>query len=134
MPPPRPTTTLPALLRDAATLARRTPDAHAIWVAGRVDPKLREQVMLAVAHANACRWCTLAHRQWALAEGVSDAELAALEGQHAEEFDRRTWAAVAWARHERDPMAARRPASSRPSSRATTTPTSARTWSSSPPS
>ena len=53
--------------------------------------------MLAVAKANACRWCTLAHRQWALAEGVTDAELAALEDQRAERFDRRTWAAIAWA-------------------------------------
>ena len=53
--------------------------------------------MLAVARANACRLCTLAHRRWALAEGVSDAELAALENQDAEQFDRRTWAAIAWA-------------------------------------
>ena len=53
--------------------------------------------MLAVARANACRWCTLAHRQWALAEGVTDAELAALEDQRPEQFDRRTWAAIAWA-------------------------------------
>ena len=45
--------------------------------------------MLAVARANACRWCTLAHRQWALAEGVTDAELAALEDQRPEQFDRR---------------------------------------------
>ena len=53
--------------------------------------------MVAVAQANACRWCSLAHRQWALAEGVSDAELAALEDRDAEKFDRRTWAALAWA-------------------------------------
>jgi hypothetical protein len=32
-----------------------------------------------------------------LAEGVTDEELAALEGQDAERFDRRTWAAIAWA-------------------------------------
>ena len=53
--------------------------------------------MLAVAQANACRWCTLAHRRWALAEGVTDAELAALENRDPGQFDRRTWAAVAWA-------------------------------------
>ena len=35
--------------------------------------------------------------QWALAEGVSEAELAALEGLDEESFDARTWAAVAWA-------------------------------------
>ena len=53
--------------------------------------------MLAVAEANACHWCTLAHRRWALAEGVTDDELAAIEGQDVEHFDRRTWAAIAWA-------------------------------------
>ena len=39
----------------------------------------------------------MAHRQWALAEGVTDAEIAALEDQRPEQFDRRTWAAIAWA-------------------------------------
>jgi len=72
-------------------------DVAAIWGSRRLDPKLREEVMLAVARANACRLCTMAHRRWALAEGVSDAELAALENQDAAQFDRRTWAAIAWA-------------------------------------
>lgn len=53
--------------------------------------------MLAVARANACDLCTLAHRRWALAEGVTDEELAAIEGQDSKQFDRRTWAAIAWA-------------------------------------
>ncbi len=53
--------------------------------------------MLAVAEANACRLCTLAHRRWALAEGVTDEELAAIEGHDPDRFDRRTWAAIAWA-------------------------------------
>ena len=53
--------------------------------------------MLAVAQANACDLCTLAHRRWALAEGVTDKELAAIEGQDPEQFDRRSWAAIAWA-------------------------------------
>lgn len=53
--------------------------------------------MVAVARANDCHWCTLAHRRWAIAEGVTDEELAAIEGHDAEHFDRRTWAAIAWA-------------------------------------
>ena len=40
------------------------------------------------------RWRTVSG---ALAEGVTDTELAALEDQDAEQFDRRTWAALAWA-------------------------------------
>jgi AhpD family alkylhydroperoxidase len=87
----------PALLWQAARIVPRLPDVAAIWMARRVDPKLREQVMLAVAQANACRLCTMAHRRWALAEGLTDAELAALEQHDAGQFDRRTWAAIAWA-------------------------------------
>lgn len=85
------------LLAETGRLARRLPDLAAIWGARRLDPQLREKVMLAVAQANACRLCTLAHRRWAIVEGITDAELAALEDQEAEQFDRRTWAAVAWA-------------------------------------
>jgi AhpD family alkylhydroperoxidase len=84
-------------VRETAALSARTPDLIAIWGRERLDPRLREEVMLAVAQANACQWCTLAHRRWALAEGVTDEELAAIEGQDSECFDRRTWAAIAWA-------------------------------------
>ena len=92
----RTTTTLTAL-RESAALTGRWRDLIAVWGRNRLDPRLREEVMLAVAEANACRLCTAAHRRWALAEGVSDEELAALEGHDAERFDRRTWAAIAWA-------------------------------------
>lgn len=91
------TTTAAEALREAGALARRHRDLAAIWRAGRLDPRLREEVMLAVAEANACGLCTLAHRRWALAEGVSDEELAAIESRDADRFDRRTWAAIAWA-------------------------------------
>jgi AhpD family alkylhydroperoxidase len=91
------TTTAAKALRETAGLAARTPELIAIWSRRQLDPRLREEVMLAVARANACNLCTLAHRRWALAEGVTDEELAAIEGQEAEQFDRRTWAAIAWA-------------------------------------
>jgi hypothetical protein len=51
--------------------------------------------MLAVAGANSSRQCSFAHREWALAEGLPEAEPAALEGLQAETFDARTWAAIA---------------------------------------
>ncbi len=53
--------------------------------------------MLAVAGANSCRQCSFAHREWALAEGLPEAELAAFEGLQPESFDARKWAAIAWA-------------------------------------
>ena len=96
MPEAQTTTTL-AALREAGALGRRGRDVAAVWRSGRLDPRLREEVMVAVAEANSCRLCTMAHRRWALAEGVSDAELAAIEGRDPQAFDRRTWAAIVWA-------------------------------------
>jgi AhpD family alkylhydroperoxidase len=78
-------------------LLRHAREIKAIWIDERLDPAFREQLMVAVAGANSCRQCSYAHRQWALAEGLSEAELAALEGLDEESFDPRTWAAVAWA-------------------------------------
>ena len=64
------TTTTLAALREAVALGRRGRDVAAVWRSGRLDPRLREEVMVAVAEANSCRLCTMAHRRWALAEGV----------------------------------------------------------------
>jgi AhpD family alkylhydroperoxidase len=78
-------------------LLRHAADITAIWFSERFEPTLREQIMVAVASANSCRQCSYAHREWALAEGLSEADLAALEGLDEEAFDARTWAAIAWA-------------------------------------
>jgi AhpD family alkylhydroperoxidase len=78
-------------------LIRHAQDIKAIWIHERLDPVFREQLMLAVASANSCRQCSYAHREWALAEGLSQAELASLEALDEESFDPRTWAAIAWA-------------------------------------
>ena len=80
-----------------AALFRRRRDRWAIYFGHRLNPAFREEIMIAVAGANSCRQCSYAHREWALAEGLSDAELAALEGLEAASFDARTWAAIAWA-------------------------------------
>jgi AhpD family alkylhydroperoxidase len=82
---------------STVALLRRGRDLRAIYLDRRLDPAGRETVRLAVAGANACRQCSFAHREWALAEGVSETELAALEGLDPEAFDARTWAAIAWA-------------------------------------
>ncbi len=78
-------------------LLRRVPDLGAIWFGGRLDPAFREELMVSVAGVNSCRQCSFAHREWALAEGLPEADLAALEGLEPEHFDARTWAAIAWA-------------------------------------
>ncbi len=82
---------------STVAMLRRAKDLRAIYLGRRLDPGFREEIMLSVAGANSCRQCSFAHRQWALAEGVSAAELASLEGLDTESFDARTWAALAWA-------------------------------------
>lgn len=89
---------LPELARDLRRVTRRIPALWAIWVGGRLSPELREQVIVVVARANACRMCEHAHTRMALEAGVSDAELAALENMDERAFDRRTWLAIAHAR------------------------------------
>jgi AhpD family alkylhydroperoxidase len=83
--------------RSTVGLARRSADLRAIWSGGRLAPAFREEIMVAAAGANSCRQCSFAHREWALAEGLPEAELAALEGLDAEWFDPQRWAALAWA-------------------------------------
>ncbi len=81
---------------STSALLRRWRDLGAIWLGHRLDPIFREEIMLSVADANTCRQCSFAHREWALAEGLSDAELAALEGLNPEYFDGRKLAALYW--------------------------------------
>lgn len=86
------------LLTDLRWVTTRVKELWSIWVGGRLSPALREQVIVAVAQTNACSMCEHAHARHALAAGVSDAELAALENMDEEAFDRSTWLAVAHAR------------------------------------
>jgi AhpD family alkylhydroperoxidase len=60
---------------DAIRLILAGPRLLAIYGRGRVDPALRERVMVAVARANACQGCTRVHEAWALRAGVSAEEL-----------------------------------------------------------
>jgi len=51
-------------------------DIYAIWVKKRLDPMFREEIMVAVARANSCRFCDFVHGQWALAQGLQEEDLA----------------------------------------------------------
>ena len=82
---------------STAALLRRTRDFWAIYGKHRLDPVFREELMLAVAGADSSRQCSFAHREWARAEGVREAELAALEGLGFDSLDERKWAAFGWA-------------------------------------
>ena len=78
-------------------LLRRRRDLWAIYRRRRLEPRFREEIMLAAAGADSSRQCSFAHREWARAEGLSEEELAALEGLEFDAIDERKWAAFAWA-------------------------------------
>lgn len=88
---------LHSLAGDVGALVPRGGDLLAIWGRGRVDPALREQIMVAVARANHCPYCTFAHEHWAEAVGASPADVDAA-GRDAEGLDPDTQLAIAYAR------------------------------------
>lgn len=89
------TYTLIELARELTWVASRLPSLWSIWVRGRLPKALREQIIVAVAQANACRMCEHAHTRLALQAGVTDAELAALQSLDESAFDRQTWVILA---------------------------------------
>jgi AhpD family alkylhydroperoxidase len=61
---------------------------------GRIDPRLREIVLLAVSEAHACRYCRAAHRELAVGAGVTGEEMDALHAQRWRDLGPRDHAAV----------------------------------------
>jgi AhpD family alkylhydroperoxidase len=88
---------LRSLAADLGRLVPRGGDVLAIWGRGRVDPVLREQVMVAVARANHCPYCTFAHEHWAAAVGARPADVDAA-GRSAVGLDPEAQLAIAYAR------------------------------------
>lgn len=88
-------------LRELAAAVRRLgPLLHhagAVWILRQIDPGFREEIMLTVARANGCRYCSYVHQEWAIRAGVSDTEIAQLEGADPATFDRAKWSALAYA-------------------------------------
>lgn len=88
---------LPELWRDLKAMRPHARAAAAIWRGQRFDPGFREEIMVAVARVNGCRWCSFVHQEWALTAGVPDTEIAQLEGLAPDDFDRDKWVALAYA-------------------------------------
>jgi len=53
--------------------------------------------MLAVAHANECRYCVIAHHSWALSVGADERELASLAGLDPDGVSPQIRVELAWA-------------------------------------
>jgi len=62
-------------LSDIAGVVRRAAPIAGVYLRGDIDPELRERVMVAVSHTNACRGCSRVHERWAIRTGVSSDEL-----------------------------------------------------------
>ena len=92
------TYTVGELVRNLAVVWRRRADVRAIWGGRRLDPAFREQIMVAVAQVNECRYCSFVHQAWASHTGVSNEELTQIEGMNLTDFDRRKWLALAYSR------------------------------------
>jgi len=92
---PKPTFTLPEMLAALGDLAPRLPRLLLAVAGGRrVDPRLREIVLLAVSEANACRYCRAAHGELARGAGVTDDEIDVLRQRRWEDLPPRERSAV----------------------------------------
>ncbi len=80
------------------SLAPQAPMFYQIWGKQELDPGFREELMLAVAKLNDCRYCTWGHHEWAFLSGVSEEELAHIENMDPESFDRSKWVAISYVR------------------------------------
>ena len=86
-----------AWLRGWLWLLRHASDVWAV-VFHRFDPALRESIMIAVAHVNACRWCSYAHQTWGREVGLDASDVARLADGEVALGDARLAAATAYAR------------------------------------
>ena len=80
------------------SLVGDAPTIYKIWGKHELDPGFREELMLAVAKLNDCRYCSWGHQEWANMAGVPNEELARIEQVDSEGFDRRKWVAFSYVR------------------------------------
>jgi AhpD family alkylhydroperoxidase len=90
----KPTITPLGFLRDVAAIAAERSVFSKVWVKRELDPAFRETLMVAIARMNDSKYCSWAHHEWALIEGVSEQQLSDVEKQLTTRFDARTKAAL----------------------------------------
>lgn len=87
-----------AFISEVASIAAAAPTFNKIWIRRELDPRFRELLMLAVARSNDSKYCSWAHHEWALIEGVAEKKLLKVERVQDSEFGRRTHLALRFAR------------------------------------
>ncbi|PND54232.1 hypothetical protein CRM90_29080 [Mycobacterium sp. ENV421] len=92
------TATLKELAVHGLNLAVSPSNLYGILISKRFDPAFREEIMVAIATLNACKYCNYAHHDFALQAGVSKEDLMQLEGVAPENFDEKKFLAITYAR------------------------------------
>ena len=92
----KPTITPAGFLQDVAAIAAERSTFSKVWVKRELDPAFRETLMVAIARMNDSKYCSWAHHEWALIEGVSEQQLANVEQGNTSRFDTRTQVALAF--------------------------------------
>lgn len=86
------------LLRDLRTILGNR-DLLRTTRRGQLAPAFRERLMLVVTGVNGCRYCSYAHARQALAEGISEDEIAQLGERTFEGSPRAEIPALLYAQH-----------------------------------
>jgi AhpD family alkylhydroperoxidase len=81
-----------------ASIATEALTFRKVWIKRQLDPGFRETLMLAVARFNDAKYCSWAHHEWALIEGVRGEELAHVERMEPAHLDRKRWIAICFVR------------------------------------
>lgn len=94
---PRTFTSPAEALSDVAAVLRRAGPLADVYLRGRLEPEVRERVMVAVSRVNACRGCTRVHERWGIRAGVTSDELEAIGLGDLAALDDRDRAAIIYA-------------------------------------
>lgn len=79
---------------DVMSIVTEGSTFNKVWVKRELDPRFRETLMLAVARMNESKYCSFAHHEWALIEGVAKADLPHIENLDPTHFDAKTMLAL----------------------------------------
>ena len=103
-----------SFFRDLREILARRSEIRETARSGRVSRAFAEKIMMAVTAVNGCRYCAYFHTRQALAEGVSQDEIASILALELDEFPPEEAVALAFAQHwaetggQPDPEAERR--------------------------
>ena len=88
-----------SFLRDLREMVAHRSEIRETLRSGRVSRAFAEKIMMAVTAVNGCRYCAYFHTRQALAEGVSQDEIARILSLELDQFPPEEAVALAFAQH-----------------------------------